>query len=261
MRMEMTKSLEKSVRKHGSVLKAFRAQGGGGAGMMAGGITLLICGVLLGLVCLLAVGANGLLIGAFFGVPGLLLVLFGMRSRNKRLNNYLDFYEKDTGYSREELQQADRELMSPDAVKIGGKMDNSGGRAGIIFMVTDHYFLTIWPVYGAHLRKLDDIVAAFYSAQIPGIGGYRQDLFVISRQETAKKGEKNPFTKKEYQGFECGLMTEQRHCQQTCAEVLEEMVKRAPHIITSQNIAVNGVPYNLLSMDNWQADWVRILGE
>lgn len=63
------------------------------------------------------------------------------------------------------------------------------------------------------------------------------------------------------QGFECGLMTEQRHCQQTCMEVLEEMVKRAPHIITSQNIAVNGVPYNLLSMDNWQEDWRRILEE
>ena len=146
-------------------------------------------------------------------------------------------------------------------MKIGGKMDNSGGKEGIIFMVTEHYFLTIWPVYGAHLRKLDDIVAAFYSAQIPGIGGYRQNLFVISRQEIAKKGEKNPFTKKEYQGFECGMMSEQRHCQQTCMEVLEEMIKRAPHIITSQNIAVNGVPYNLVSMDNWQADWARILGE
>ena len=261
MRMEMTRALQKSVTKHGSVLKAFRAQGGGGAGMMAGGITLLIFGALLGLVSVLAVGVNGLLVGAFFGVPGLLLVLFGVRSRNKRLNNYLEFYEKDTGYSREELLQADRELMSQDAVKIGGKMDNSGGKEGIIFMVTEHYFLTIWPVYGAHLRKLDDIVAAFYSAQIPGIGGYRQNLFVISRQEIAKKGEKNPFTKKEYQGFECGMMSEQRHCQQTCMDVLEEMIKRAPHIITSQNIAVNGVPYNLVSMDNWQADWARILGE
>ena len=114
--------------------------------MMAGGITLLIFGALLGLVSVLAVGVNGLLVGAFFGVPGLLLVLFGVRSRNKRLNNYLEFYEKDTGYSREELLQADRELMSQDAVKIGGKMDNSGGKEGIIFMVTEHYFLTIWPV-------------------------------------------------------------------------------------------------------------------
>lgn len=228
---------------------------------MAGGIVLVVVGVPLGLLCLLALGGRGLLVGAFFAVPGLLLILWGMSLRKKRLANYLEFYKKDTGYSEAELQEADRELMSPDAVKIGGKMDNSGGKEGIIFMVTEHYFLTIWPVYGAYLRKLDDIVAAFYSAQIPGIGGYRQNLFVISRQEIAKKGEKNPFTKKEYQGFECGMMSEQRHCQQTCAEVLEEMIKRAPHIITSQNIAVNGVPYNLISMDNWQMDWARILGE
>ena len=261
MRMEMTRSMQKSIAKHGSVLKAFRSQGGGGAGLMAGGIVLVVVGIPLGLLCLLALGSRGILVGAFFAVPGLLLILWGMSLRKKRLANYLEFYKKDTGYSEAELQEADRELMSPDAVKIGGKMDNSGGKEGIIFMVTEHYFLTIWPVYGAHLRKLDDIVAAFYSAQIPGIGGYRQNLFVISRQEIAKKGEKNPFTKKEYQGFECGMMSEQRHCQQTCAEVLEEMIKRAPHIITSQNIAVNGVPYNLISMDNWQMDWARILGE
>lgn len=261
MRMEMTRSMQKSIAKHGSVLKAFRSQGGGGAGLMAGGIVLVVAGVPLGLLCLLALGSRGLLVGAFFAVPGLLLILWGMSLRKKRLANYLEFYKKDTGYSEAELQEADRELMSPDAVKIGGKMDNSGGKEGIIFMVTEHYFLAIWPVYGAYLRKLDDIVAAFYSAQIPGIGGYRQNLFVISRQEIAKKGEKNPFTKKEYQGFECGMMSEQRHCQQTCAEVLEEMIKRAPHIITSQNIAVNGVPYNLISMDNWQMDWARILGE
>ncbi len=39
------------------------------------------------------------------------------------------------------------------------------------------------------------------------------------------------------------------------------MVKRAPHIITSQYISVKGIKYNLLSMDNWQEDWARILEE
>lgn len=261
MKMEMTRGMQKSIAKHGSVLKAFRAQGGGGAGLMAGGIVLLVFGVPLGLLCLLSLESSGLLVGAVFMAPGLLLILWGGALRKKRLANYLEFYRKDTGYSEEELRQADRELMSPDAVKIGGKMDNSGGKNGIIFMITEHYFLSIWPVYGAHLRKLDDIVAAFHSAQIPGIGGYRQNLFVISRQEIGKKGVENPFTKKEYEGFECGMMSEQRHCQQTCAEAIEEMIRRAPHIITNQNIAVDGVTYNLLSMNNWQEDWRRILGE
>ena len=37
MKTGMTKGLQKSVKKHGSVLKAFRSQGGGGAGLMAAG--------------------------------------------------------------------------------------------------------------------------------------------------------------------------------------------------------------------------------
>ena len=134
MKMEMTRGMQKSIAKHGSVLKAFRAQGGGGAGLMAGGIVLLVFGVPLGLLCLLSLGSSGLLVGAVFMAPGLLLILWGGALRKKRLANYLEFYRKDTGYSEEELRQADRELMSPDAVKIGGKMDNSGGKNGIIFM-------------------------------------------------------------------------------------------------------------------------------
>lgn len=46
-----------------------------------------------------------------------------------------------------------------------------------------------------------------------------------------------------------------------CAETIEELRKREPHIIPFQNIVVNGIQYNLMSMDNWQADWVRILGQ
>lgn len=259
MKTGMTKGLQKSVKKHGSVLKAFRSQGGGGAGLMAGGWVLLIFGMILGLICVLALGVRGLLVGAFMWAPGLLMVLGGHGMYRKRLNKYLDFYQKETGYSMEELQEADRELMGNGAVAIVSKTDR--GREEVLFMITDHYFLSIWPVKGCYLLKLDDIVAAFHSAQIPGIGGYRQNLFVISRQEIGKKGVENPFTKKEYEGFECGMMSEQRHCQQTCAEAIEEMIRRAPHIITNQNIAVDGVTYNLLSMNNWQEDWRRILGE
>ena len=55
-------------------------------------------------------------------------------------------------------------------------------------------------------------------------------------------------------------MSEQRDAQATCLEAVEEIAKRAPHVITNQNIIVDNVRYNLLSMDNWQADWARILG-
>ena len=259
MKTGMTKGLQKSVKKHGSVLKAFRSQGGGGAGLMAGGWVLLIFGMILGLICVLALGVRGLLVGAFMWAPGLLMVLGGHGMYRKRLNKYLDFYQKETGYSMEELQEADRELMGNGAVAIVSKTDR--GREEVLFMITDHYFLSIWPVKGCYLLKLDDIVAAFHSAQIPGIGGYCEGVQIISREDTKKPVQKNPFTKKEYEGFKNSLMSEQRNAQVTCMEAVEEIARRAPHVITSQNIMVDNMRYNLLSMDNWQADWARILGE
>ena len=57
------------------------------------------------------------------------------------------------------------------------------------------------------------------------------------------------------------MLRMQRDCKNVSLEVVHEMVKRAPHIITSQYISVKGIKYNLLSMDNWQEDWARILEE
>lgn len=258
MRMEMTKSLKKQVGKYGSVLKAYRAQGGGGAGIMAGGIVLLVFGILLGGLALLGSLKAGLVVLVIFGGPGLLLTLLGNSKRKKRIESYLEFYLKDSGLNREELQEADRELMSQNAVKIGCVTDRSGGKKEIVFFVTDHYFLSAWPVYGAYLRKIEDIAAAFYSAQIPGIGGYRQNLFVITKQDIEEKGMKNEYTKKQYRGFENSILTNQRHCREVCMEVLGELASRAPHLITCQNIAVDGVKYDLLSMNDWKKDWERI---
>ena len=260
MKTGMTKGLQKLVNKHGSVLKAYRSQGGGGAGMAAGGMVLLISGIFLGGICLLFLGwESAAVVGGIFALPGLLLVLFGKNMHKKRVNNYLDFYQQETGYTAEELQQADRELMGPGALCITGKTNRA--KEEILFMITDHYFLSVWPVKGCYLLKLDDMVAAFYSAQIPGIGGYREGVQIISRQDTKKAGVKNPFTKKEYGGFDNSLMSEQRDAEQICREAVEEIAKRAPHVITYQNIVVSGVQYNLMSLNNWQADWARMLGE
>lgn len=258
MKAEMTKDLKKDVDKYGSVLKAYRAQGGGGMAIFAGGIVLLVFGVLLGLPMLFATW-KGIIVFAIFVAPGLLLVLLGKLKHKKRLSGYLEYYQDETGYSLEELQEADRELLSPDAVKIVSKTDRSAGKEETVFFITEHYFLSAWPVRGCYLRKLEDIVAAFYSAQIPGINGYRQNLFIITRQDIREEGVKNEYTKKQYLGFENGLLVNQNNCQQICGEVISEMLKRAPYIITSQNIAVKGVGYNLLSMDNWKDDWAKIM--
>lgn len=259
MRMELDKGLQKKAVRYGSVLKAYRTQGGLGLGAVAGGIMLLIFGIMLAGFTALIDSFVGIMIFLVLGVPGLILCFVGNAKHKKRVDTYIDFFQQDTGYSMQEIQQADQELMRPDAVKIGSKIDD--GRKCVVFIVTEHYFLSVWAVKGCYLRKLDDIVAAFYSNEIPGNGGYRQNLFVITRQDTKTPGKKNEYTGKQYLGFENCMLTMQRDCKNTCSEVLNEMVKRAPHIITSQYISVKGTKYNLLSMDNWQEDWARILEE
>lgn len=108
----------------------------------------------------------------------------------------------------------------------------------------------------------EDIVAAFYSCQIPqrAVAMQREGLFIISKQDIHKKPFKNHITKRWYRGFDNGMMMSVKSCDKLCAEILEEMRKRTPYIIPYQNIVVNGIQYNLLSLENWQADWTRILG-
>jgi len=261
MKAEMTKDLQKKVDKYGSVLAAFRSQGGGGKGLAAGGISLMVAGVLIGLLLLLVnvKVAGCLAIMGVFALPGLAMFVPGIIMDKRRQAGYLEFFQKETGYSQEELKEADRELLGQGAVKIVCKTDRMAGKKETAFIVTEHYFLSVWPARGCYLRKLDDIVAAFYSNEIPGIGGYRQGLFVITRQDTRDKGVENVFTHRQYRGFENGQLVNQKDCREICDEVIAEMVARAPHIITSQNIIAKGVRYNLLSMESWQRDWANIL--
>ncbi len=259
MRMTLESGLQKKVNKYGSVLKAYRTMGGAGAAIIGLGIMLIACGAFVGALLAIVKIIGGIILFIVMAISGVILIPIGNKIHTKRVNNYLEFFQQDTGYSVEELQQADRELMSPDAVMIGGKVDDGSTR--VVFIVTEHYFLSVWPIKGAYLRKLNDIVAAFYSNEIPGNGGYRQNLFVITRQDTMMSGMKNEYTGKQYRGFENIIIKEQRNCPDLCAEVLAEMVKRVSHIITCQKILVHGVGYNLLSMDDWQEDWERIFKE
>lgn len=259
MKAEMTKDLQKVVAKHGSVLAAYRSQGGGGKGLAAGGITIAIIGILIGVPLMFVNAAGGLVILAIFVLPGIALGVPGVILDKSRMSSYLEYYQKQTGYSIEELQAADRELMSPDAVKIVSRTNRSAGKPETVFIITPHYFLSVWPVYGCYLRRLDDIVAAFYSNEIPGINGYRRNLFVITRWDTRSKPNNNSYTGKQYRGFENAILSDMNNCREVCEEAVAEMAARAPHIITSQNIIVRDVRYNLLSMDDWQGDWAKIL--
>ena len=107
MKTEMTKDLKKRVDKYGSVLAAFRSQGGGGKGLMAGGIMLLVCGVLFGGVLMFVKVVGGIVVFAVFAFPGLAMFVPGMVLDKNRQAGYLEYYQKQTGYSLEELREAE----------------------------------------------------------------------------------------------------------------------------------------------------------
>lgn len=264
MRVEMKPGMQKKINRYGSVLKAFRSQGGMSSVLL---LTFGICLIPWGTLLLVDAfsepeDAAGFILSAVVIGLGLFPLLVRAVLRAVRRKNYLSYYEKQTGYSLRELQEADRELMSYSAVKIGERMHYYAGKPTLMYIVTKHYFFAVGSAKGAYLRKLEDIAAAFYSCQIPqGISSVcREGLFVISRQDISGKPRKNRITKKWYGGFESGMMALSEGCDKLCGEVLEEMKKGAPYIIPYQNIVVNGMPYNLLSLENWQADWARILG-
>lgn len=258
MKTGMTQSVQKMIRKHGSVLKAYRSRGGGPAGVMAAGIMLFAVGIIMMLLFFLTSGVNGLRIGGIFVVLGLLLALLGLFLRRARGRDYLNFYQSETGYSAEEVQAADRELMGPGALVIAGKTNRA--KEEVMFMLTEHYFMSVWPNKGCYLVKLEDIVAVFHSCQIPFISMYLEGLYVISKRDVAGKGEPNPLTNKQCGGYYNAIMGEQQNAEAVCRGVVDEIAKRMPHVIRQQHIVVNGEKFDLLSMNNWQADWARILG-
>lgn len=261
MKMEMPVKFQKKATKYGSVLKAGRTAGGKGTGVLALlSIYFIFLGVLVGVISLVLMDPTSWIITAVLTGIGLILWLIWFIMSRINIKNYLSFYQKQTGYSVKELEEADRELMGYQAVKIGGMPKNVSKKPILLFIVTEHYLYVFGSNKGNYLRRLGDITAAFYSCQIPQSGGYREGLFFISRQEIQKKPRKNRFTKKWFGGFDSGMMLLVSDSEKVCAETIEELRKRVPHIIPFQNIVVNGMQYNLLSMDNWQTDWVRILG-
>lgn len=255
----MTKKLEKLVRKHGSVLKAYRSQGGGAVGAIAAGSMFLIIGLILALALLFVSGARSLMMGGVIVLFGLLLTLSGVFRQRARVNGYLNFYQGETGYSPEELQAADRELMGPGAVTIAGKTNRA--KEEVIFMITEHYFMSVWPNRGCYLVRLEDIVAVFHSCQIPFISVYLEGLYVISRRDVEGRGQVNALTKKYCGGHSNAIMSEQQNAEAVCMEAVEEIAKRNPRVIRYQYIVVNGEKFDLLSLNDWQADWRKILGE
>lgn len=259
----MKAGMQKKVKKYGSVLKACRMQETKGTAVLLFlAIYFMVCGALIGGIGFIEPDdlIVWCIVSAFMIGIGVLMLLIRAAVRGSRARHYLIYYQKQTGYSEGELQEADRELMGYSAVKLGEVLRGLSRKPALMYIITGHYILAVGSMKGAQLRKLEDIVASFHSCQLPyGVFGMQYEgFFIISKQDIYKKPIKNHATKKWYGGFSSGMVSLAGDWDRFSAEMQEEIRKRAPHIIPFQNIVVNGIQYNLISMENWQEDWRRI---
>ncbi len=244
MRIILTEKMKKKVAKGGSVLKACRTRVGGAKGLMAGGITLVVSGVLTGLPFLMS-GPGGLVLLCFFGIPGLLCIISGAVLQVRKAAQYTKFYSEQTGYSESDILMADRELLMPQTAVFG----NSASRKDIRCYITEHFLVSVTRLE-CYVRRLEDLRAAFYSEEIPGAEALESGMVFVSRQEIEGEPRINPYTYRKCGGDMNGFLN-----RESCAEIAEELNKRAPHVITSQKVVRGGVPYDLMGLSRWSEDW------
>lgn len=228
--------LRQKVLQDSNYLQHSRNAGGGAVGCIAGGITLLVFAVLLGgLFALLGMTGGVIMFGILFGVPGFLLVFLGNRSKKRKAAEYLAYFQKETGYSEEELHQVERELKDEEIVVVGYKPVGGGYAYPILeCILTRNYFVKPMVLGGCYVRRYEDMVAAAYSKRIPGIGGYRSGLLFVARQDTE-------------------LYADDRMSEKDFAEFIGLIAERCPQLIMHEMFLLDGKKYDLLK------DWKDII--
>ncbi len=181
MKITITEKMREKARRRGSVLKLSRIRTGGAKGAIAAGITFLVFGLFSGLPFLIQGLFGGLLLFAMMGIPGLIFLIIGGILQRKRAKDYLGFYVNETGYSREELLQAEDELLAPQTAAVG-----NAGKNGISCYITEHFLVSVTKE-ACYVRKLSDLIAVFYSEEIPGIDSQVSGVMFISEKDIARE--------------------------------------------------------------------------
>ncbi len=229
MKFTETEEIRNQLQRDGSLLKGIRGLNGIEKGLIAGGITLLVFGVLLTAPCFLFSLRAVLATAILFLLPSVFLIVLGVVLRKRKIENYMDYYVKKSGYSREELEQVDKELMSPDVIVIGNQMPDKGKKAPnyYCFFTKKHF---VMPDYlgGCWIVRIEEIIGAVYSERIPGYNGYKFGLVLLFTQGTDDSPIYNANLNK-----------------QSCLEVIEIITRQNPLVITDQIFQYNGRRYDM----------------
>ncbi len=178
-----------------NILYSMRNTGGMAKGIMAGGVTLIGCGVfLLALFAMTGFIEAGIVIGGFFIVLGIPFIPGGIFFHKRKMRNYIGYYQEITGFDADEIMRVEQEIRQPDMVMIGNvPYDNPGSGISeknpqIACMITKNYFIMPLIAGASYIRRNSDMVLAAYSDEIPGVGGLRHGLvFISNRDDSAYK--------------------------------------------------------------------------
>ena len=222
--------LKSKMMKEGSHLKQTRMKGGMGAGLIAAGTTLA------GMILLLAVmmimiknthaaivsGVAGVVIGAIFIGPGYAL-------KNKRINGYLKYYRDKSGYTEEALKGFDAEFAQGEVVIISNKnkLDQRATSEAGVFTKNWFKFPFMLSIHYSGLYHVEDIVAIWYQKEFVRVGGLElRDVLMA---------------------VDChGKCVHCNYNKALTSEVIMEIAKRNPKVITSRHFAYDGVEYDAL---------------
>lgn len=220
--------------KDGRVLLRMRNTGGGAKGCMAGGITLIVIAVLL-MAAFLAMDlalAGTLVFGGFFGIPGILLLVLGLLLQRRKMKKYLDYYQEETGFDKEELRRLEQEILEPDMVMFGNVPEEKNTGASekhpqIACMLTKNYFVMPMVMGKSYIRRISDMILATYSQEIPGINGYKHGLVFLSRRDDIAY--MNAFLTRD-----------------VCDEIMKALWEKNPEIITQQRFSYGERSYDVI---------------
>lgn len=223
-----------NILKNGEVLLRMRSTGGGAKGCMAGGIILIVIAALLMAVFLamdLAL-AGTLVFGGFFGIPGILLLLLGVLFQRRKRKKYLDYYQEETGFDKEELGLLEQEIMEPDMIMFGNvplekNMGYSEKKPQIACMLTRNYFVMPLIMGKSYIRRVSDMILATYSTEIPGINGYKHGLVFLSRRDDIAY--MNAFLTRD-----------------VCHEIMKALWEKNPEIIAQQRFSYGERGYDVI---------------
>ncbi len=208
----------------GSILKCIRIGKGGGKGLIAGAIVLLIFTVPVSILCLLS--DPDYVMAAVISSPGLLLLVLGIVLKNKRTSSWISYYQEQSGFSEGELQQADRELASPSTTIVTCRYPGTMKDSYIAGLFTEHYVVMNGGLQ-PYIWRLEDIIAAAFSDS--------GDIWCMAFLTIHDK---------ETQGINC-LITDTDKKPPLANEILQELSRRNPKILCGQEIVCDGRQYIL----------------